>query len=174
VFALADDIAPDEVTLLAVPDHLSATHAAKRAQRRHQVNRFEDVGLPLGVVAEQEVKARCKVRIQPRIVAEVAESQMGQMHSRENGARAAGSRVFLAPGKARRAFLPGNGIILNAMQDDKAPAAPPKLVWPPYAIAAGILAVLLFVAWMSVLIKRTHDQNPWNPMPGEQTTNAPH
>ena len=41
---------------------------------------FEDVGLALRVVAEEHVEARRKVRIQPRVIAELAEPEMGQMH----------------------------------------------------------------------------------------------
>ena len=42
---------------------------------------FEDVGLALGVVAEQDMEARREIDVEPAVVAEVAEAQMGQMHS---------------------------------------------------------------------------------------------
>ena len=71
----------DEIALLPVPDHLRAADAAERAQRGHEINRFKDVRLALRVVAEQQVEARRKVGVQPRIIAEVAKSQMGQMHA---------------------------------------------------------------------------------------------
>jgi len=81
MLALADHPPADEVALLAVPDHLRPAHAAKRPQRGHEVNGFENVGLALGVVAEQELEAGRKVGVQPRVIAEVPESQMSQMHS---------------------------------------------------------------------------------------------
>jgi hypothetical protein len=64
-----------------VPDHLRAADTAERPQRGHEINRFEDVCLALRVVAEQQMEARRKVGIQPRVIAEVAKSQMGQMHT---------------------------------------------------------------------------------------------
>jgi len=64
-----------------VPDHLGAADAAERAQRGQEINRLENVRLALRVVTEQEMEARCKVGVQPRVIAEVPESQMGQMHA---------------------------------------------------------------------------------------------
>ncbi len=80
MLALADDRAAGEVALLPVPDHLRATDATERPQRGHEINRFEDVRLALRVVAEQQVEARRKIHVQPRVIAEVSQSQMGQMH----------------------------------------------------------------------------------------------
>ena len=80
MFALADDVAADEITFCAVPDHLRAADAAKGAQRGHEINGFEDVGLALRVVAEQQMEAGREIRVQPRVIAEVSKSQMGQMH----------------------------------------------------------------------------------------------
>jgi hypothetical protein len=42
------------------------------------------------------MEARCKVGVQPRIIAEVPESQMGQMHAEKIGVRTACPRVFSA------------------------------------------------------------------------------
>ena len=81
VFALPHHVAADEIAFRAVPDHLRAADAAKRTQRGHEINRFEDVRLALRVVAEQHVEAGRKIRVQPRVIAEVTESQMGQMHA---------------------------------------------------------------------------------------------
>jgi hypothetical protein len=58
------------------------------------------------------------------------------------------------------------------MQENKAPTPPPKLVWPRYALAAVIIFVLLAVVWVGFAVKRTRDQNPWNPLPGQQATNS--
>jgi hypothetical protein len=44
-------------------NHLRTAHAPERAQSGQQVYRFEDVGLALGVVAEQELEARGKVDV---------------------------------------------------------------------------------------------------------------
>ena len=70
----ACDITPaaDEVALLPVPDHLRAADAAKGPQRGQQIDRLEHVGFALGVVAEQQVEPRRKIRVQPRVIAEVA------------------------------------------------------------------------------------------------------
>jgi len=59
--------------------HLRAADAAERPQRGHEINRFENVGLALRVVAEQQMEAGREIRVQPRTIAEVPESQMGQM-----------------------------------------------------------------------------------------------
>ena len=83
VFALADHLGADEITLLSVSHHLRAAHAAKRPERREQINRFQNVGLALCVLAEQQVKTGREILIQPRVIAEIAKSQMGQMHSEE-------------------------------------------------------------------------------------------
>ena len=79
--ALPDDFPADKITARAVPDHLRAADSAKRPQRGHEINRFENVGLALRVVAEQQVEAGRKIGVQPRVIAEVTESQMGQMHA---------------------------------------------------------------------------------------------
>ena len=81
VARLRRDGGADEITFLAVADHLRAADAAKRAQGGQQINGFEKVGLALGIVAEQQVKAGRKIGVQPRVIAEVAKPQMQQMHS---------------------------------------------------------------------------------------------
>src|SRR5687768_14701262 len=48
VLALLDDARSDEITFLSMPHHLSAAHAAKRAERRKQVDGLEYVGFSLG------------------------------------------------------------------------------------------------------------------------------
>ena len=92
--ALPHYIAADEIAFRPVPNHLRATHAAKGTQRGHEINRFEDVRLALRVVTEQQVKAGRKIRIQPRVIAEVTESQMGQMHARKIPATGAAAKFF--------------------------------------------------------------------------------
>ena len=72
----------DEIAFRAVPNHLCATDAAKGSQRGHEINRFENVGLALRVVAEQQMEAGRKIHVHPRVIAEVSESQMSQMHDR--------------------------------------------------------------------------------------------
>lgn len=73
---------------------MRTANAAERPQRGHEINRFKNVRLALRVVAEQQVEAGRKIRIQPRVIAEVAKSQMDQMHSENIGARTARPRVF--------------------------------------------------------------------------------
>jgi len=57
-----------------------SAHAAKRAEGGNEVDGFESIGLPLGVVAQQQMEAWRKINIQPRVIAEVPKAQMGQMH----------------------------------------------------------------------------------------------
>ncbi len=78
---LPHHVAADKVAFRAVPDHLRAADAAKGAERGHEINGLEDVGLALRVVAEQQMEAGRKTHVQPRVIAEVTESQMGQMHA---------------------------------------------------------------------------------------------
>ena len=73
---------------------LRAADATKRPQRGHQINRFKDVGLALRVVAEQQVEAGRKIHVQPRVVAEVTESQMSQMHAEKMRWRGGGGEIF--------------------------------------------------------------------------------
>jgi hypothetical protein len=42
------------------------------------------------------MEAGRKIRVQPRVIAEVAKAQMGQMHAEKIGARTARPRVFSA------------------------------------------------------------------------------
>jgi hypothetical protein len=63
-----------------VTNHLRAADAAKGTERGHEVDGFEDVGFALSVVAEQQVEAGRKIDVEPRVIAEVAKSEMGQMH----------------------------------------------------------------------------------------------
>jgi hypothetical protein len=80
MIALPHHIAAHEIAFRAVPDHLRAADTAKGAQRGHEINRFEDVRLALGIVAEQQVEAGREIRVKPRIIAEIAESQVSEMH----------------------------------------------------------------------------------------------
>jgi hypothetical protein len=66
--------------------HLRTAHPAKRAQRGHKINRFEDVCLALCVTPQQQMESGEKILVQPRVVAEVTESQMSQMHPQKIGA----------------------------------------------------------------------------------------
>ena len=93
--------AADKISLLSVPDHLRAADTAERAQRGHEIHRFEDVRLALRVVAEQQVEARRKVGVQPRVIAEVPESQMGQMHTGKMN-RKRNRREFFRQGQTLR------------------------------------------------------------------------
>ncbi len=74
----------DKVAFLPVADHLRAAHAAEGAQSGQQINGLQEVGLALGVVPQQQVEAGWKIRVQPRVIAEVAKPQMKQMHNAGN------------------------------------------------------------------------------------------
>ena len=79
----------------AVENQCSLNRGASRKQIPIS-NRFEDVRLALRVAPEQDMEAWRKIRIQPRVISEVAKSQMGQTH----GARLAESRTS-AEGNSR-------------------------------------------------------------------------
>jgi len=57
-----------------------SAHAAERAEGGNEIDGFENIGLALGVVAQQQMEAWRKINIQPRVIAEVPKAQMGQMH----------------------------------------------------------------------------------------------
>jgi hypothetical protein len=80
MLSLADNPAADEITLLGVTHHLRTADAAEGPQSGNQVNGFEDIGLALRVVSEQEMETRRKIDIQPSVISEIAEAQVGQMH----------------------------------------------------------------------------------------------
>ena len=101
----ADDFAADKIAFRAVPDHLRAADAAKRAQRGHEINGFENIGLALRVVAEQHMEAGRKIRVQPRVIAEVAKSQMGQMHAEKMKGKPAAREIFPFVNDASRACV---------------------------------------------------------------------
>jgi len=89
-------MAADKVTGAPVANHLGAADAAKGAQRGHEINGLENVGLALSVVSQEQMKAGRKIEIQPRVIAEVTEAQMSQGMSRRRllaGAGAGASAV---------------------------------------------------------------------------------
>ena len=81
---LADPLAlhraSDKVALGPLPDHLRSAAAAERSQGRQQVDGFQDVGLALGIVAQEDVTAGPELGIQPDVIPEVAQFESGQMH----------------------------------------------------------------------------------------------
>src|SRR6266508_2413035 len=95
MFPLPYHAAADEVTRLPVPDHLRAAHAAERAERGHEINRFDQVGLAWGVIAKQKVEARREIRVQPRVIAEITKPQMSQVHDARIGSEIQSSKPFL-------------------------------------------------------------------------------
>ena len=52
-------------------------------QGREQIDGFEHVGLALGVVADEDVQARREIHVLSRVIAEIAETQVGDMHALE-------------------------------------------------------------------------------------------
>ena len=91
---LSHGFAADKIARLPVTNHLRAADATEGAQRRHEVNRFKNVGFPLRIVAKNEVEARLEIHIQPRVVAEVAKSQLSQMHSKRMNVRRRARELF--------------------------------------------------------------------------------
>jgi hypothetical protein len=89
---------------LRVADHLRATHTAKRAERSHQVNGFENVGFALRIVPEQEVEAGRKIGVHPHVIAKVAESEMRQMHAPSMWRNATGREIFSLSSKCSPPF----------------------------------------------------------------------
>ena len=79
---LRDDACTYEISFLTVPNHLRAADSAERTKRREQINRFEDIRFPLCVISENDMEARRKIDVHPRVIAEVAKSQMRQVHKR--------------------------------------------------------------------------------------------
>lgn len=75
--------AADEKTGLPMAHHLGAGHAAKRAQGRKEVNRFQDIGLALRIITQKQMEARRELEIEPRIVSKIAEPQMAEMHAKQ-------------------------------------------------------------------------------------------
>ena len=61
-------------------EHLGALHAAEGPEGGQEIDGFQDVRLALGVVAQQHVKSGREVQVRPRVVAEVAEPEMCQVH----------------------------------------------------------------------------------------------
>ena len=56
---------------LVVANHLRAGHAAERAQRGEEIDRFEDVGLSLCIVTEQQVEPGRELDIEPSVIPKI-------------------------------------------------------------------------------------------------------
>jgi hypothetical protein len=65
----------DEVSTLTFPHEVRTAHASEGAESGDKINGLEQVGLALCVVSKQEMKARRKNRIEPRIIPEITQSQ---------------------------------------------------------------------------------------------------
>jgi hypothetical protein len=70
----------DKKSILSMADHLRACHSAKGPQSCQEVNRFQDVGLSLGIVSEQKVKARRELDIEPAVISKISQPESAQMH----------------------------------------------------------------------------------------------
>jgi hypothetical protein len=100
--ALPHHVAANKVAFRAVTDHLRAADAAEGTQRGHEIDGLQDVGLALCIVAEQQMEAGRKIGVQPRVVAEVTESQMGQMHGEKMERGRLVREFFVSGGICRR------------------------------------------------------------------------
>jgi hypothetical protein len=67
--------------------------AVERAHRGREIN-SENVGLALRIVAQTQMEAAREIRVRPRVIAEVAKSQMGRMRAEKIEARTACPRFF--------------------------------------------------------------------------------
>lgn len=108
---LGFEVGADEVTWGAVADHLGTADAAEGAEGGEEVEGFEDIGFALGVITDQEVEAGGEGEVQARVIAEVTESELGDMHGvREEGEgerRRGGGGVTVGGGASfRRRGLP--------------------------------------------------------------------
>src|SRR2546423_2270848 len=65
-------LAAHEISAIAMAHHLRSAHAAKRTERGHEVNGFQDVGLALGVIPQEQMEPGRKIRVEPPIIAELA------------------------------------------------------------------------------------------------------
>lgn len=107
---------------LPVSHHRRVAHAAKGPERGQQMHRLEQVSFALRIAAEEHVKARLEVGIEPAVVSKIPQSQMRQVHgalwglgrqcgNQSGEARARGGRggreVFLKTGLPQ--VLPGGG-----------------------------------------------------------------
>jgi hypothetical protein len=64
-----------------MPNHLSAHYAAKRPQCRQQINRLKNICFSLRIIAKEKVKAWGELNIQTRVISEIAESELSEMHN---------------------------------------------------------------------------------------------
>ena len=77
--ALAQNFVGDKIALLAVLNHLATTDTSERTERRHKINRLEDVRFSLCIVAQQQMKSRREVDVESRVISKVAKFEMCQM-----------------------------------------------------------------------------------------------
>ena len=63
-----------------MPHHLRAPHPAEGTQGCQQIDGFQNIGFALGILPQQHLKSWRKIGFQPRIIAEVTQSKVGQMH----------------------------------------------------------------------------------------------
>ena len=75
-------------------NHLRPAHSAKGTQRCQEINGFENVGLSLRVISQKEMKAGREIRVQPRVIAKIPQSQVGQMHTGKIAAMERRREVF--------------------------------------------------------------------------------
>ena len=101
-----------KIALLTVPGQLAAAGAAEGSQRGEEIEGFEEVGLALGVLSEQEMESRRKAGIQTRIVTEVAESESPNVHREDLPGPPSRCQSFSGPvqagGISGLPSLPGN------------------------------------------------------------------
>ena len=65
-----------------VANQLGAANATERPQGSQQVNGFQHIGLPLGIIPAQQVKTRREIHVEPGVITEIPQAQVLQMHFR--------------------------------------------------------------------------------------------
>jgi len=73
--------ASNKKSLLAVPDHLRATHTAKRAKGGEQIDCFENVGFALRIISKKQMESRAELAVEPPIIAKIAQPELAQVHA---------------------------------------------------------------------------------------------
>jgi putative heme-binding domain-containing protein len=110
------------------------------------------------------VEARGKINIQSRVVAEVPQSQMSQMHARKDADAVATGRDFSSCAWVR---IPWHNVRHVNEPADSNPSPKPR--WPLFLLGAVVLAIVLAVLWVSVEARRVRQFRKFDYRPKVET-----